>query len=268
MPIDPGAATIAAHLAQGIAGDMANRSNIAAQERWNAQAQRNWERQFTTSIQTRVKDAQAAGISPLAALGHAGASPPSFSAAQMGGRTGSMQAIAGLFRGIAQSQQDKTAAEAEKNRAEADKIRFETQTAQEDRRLSALEKQIALARTEILSRNLNVHGRSSVAQHQAEPERLPLFGRYYDNREELGPLGPGEVYLLDEEVAESMEGTGALWTALGINAYEHGLLGGKRPYSGQAPTWHPPMALKSYDTAFVIPNPGRGRPIFRISKER
>lgn len=64
-----------------------NAQNFAHQDKWNTQSLDFAKRQFETSIQTRVKDAQQAGIHPLYAMGMPGAGSPSFTAG--GGSSGS-----------------------------------------------------------------------------------------------------------------------------------------------------------------------------------
>ena len=84
-------------IAQGvgaIGGLRANRRHERRIDRYNAQQQRNWERQFTQSVQARVADARRAGVSPLAALGMSGSPGPlPFQIGRRGGTEHSFQAI-------------------------------------------------------------------------------------------------------------------------------------------------------------------------------
>jgi hypothetical protein len=81
--------------AQYRADDIARQDHQAAIQRQdtiaaNQQAQGNFERMLTSSVQERVADARKAGISPLAALGMPGASPPHLQvASRAGGSIGS-----------------------------------------------------------------------------------------------------------------------------------------------------------------------------------
>lgn len=56
-----------------------SRKQFYANEARNRELSRQWERQFTSTIQARVKDAEAAGISPMAALGIPGTAPQAIS---------------------------------------------------------------------------------------------------------------------------------------------------------------------------------------------
>lgn len=159
--------------------------------KWNAQQQRNWERQFYSSVQARVADAKKAGISPLAALGMQGSpGPTNFSV-----RGGGSDHLAGLTNAMFEAELRKTEAETAKTRAEASAV---TQQQQLARRLHEQKLRAIAARSSLLS---------------VENPRTPLYARHYDNRAAAGPLKDGEMWLVSPQVAESLEGTGALAAA-------------------------------------------------------
>ncbi len=182
------------------------REGLAQQERFNLQAQQNFEKVQEETVQDRVKDAQAAGISPLAALGVGGSSLPSFStgARRAGTGGGGMQAIQKMMSGIMAGQEgrerQKDRVTERESRATNQKTRAET---------DALRMQTEMARLRLAERKIQLMGASSIAEHQAQTQqKMPIYQRYYDNRDAGQSLAPGEMWVPVEQFSEGMEGTG------------------------------------------------------------
>lgn len=179
---------------------------------YNQLAQQNFRDQLTSGIQYRVKDARAAGISPLAALGAPGASPVHFNTdyGRAGGTGGRGQAIAAAaFAGINSAQLRRLEAEEERTRAETNKLISERQR---------VDLQNAQAVRDLNQKKAETYGQSAAATKESQAPvtaTKPLYKKWRDNRQELGPLGKGEIYLVDEEAAESLEGLGALTLGIG-----------------------------------------------------
>lgn len=109
-----------------------NRQSYEQTEKWNQISQDNWARDFEGRVQARVKDAQEAGIHPLAALGVSGVAPAGFSMASLrapqqrpSSRAKYARSISNLNRNIEQSM---ARAAIGKTEAETAKIRSETAT--------------------------------------------------------------------------------------------------------------------------------------------
>ena len=202
----------------GISGDSGGAARRQT-ERWNKQAQENWERTFSSSVQARVRDAQAAGISPLSALGISGTSLPSFSPGTYGGKgpRNYSAAAQGLSRAMAARQASKDRAEIRQRDAEAHKSRMEAEEAYTNAqvnmgKLSALQQQ--MVKRQILDQIRKA--RDPVGALQG------IYEGRYDNRDEI-KAQYGEKYgdklqiFLDPRLAEAIQGLAPILYSLGGN---------------------------------------------------
>ncbi len=143
-------------------------------------------------IQIRVADAKAAGIHPLYALG-AQVSSPTFTAGSAG--KDAAAAIGGVGRAVAQYGRGKEVAMRQRG--------IDTmQRAESNSRLATdeIQRQYIASNIALNAQRLNQTGFG----------RKPLYVKMYDNRGELGDLSKGEMFLVGEQVAEQLEGMGAL----------------------------------------------------------
>ncbi len=143
-------------------------------------------------IQIRVADAKAAGIHPLYALG-ASVSSPTVTAGSAG--KDAAAAIGGVGRAVAQYGRSKESARRQ-GMADAMQLR------ESNSRLLTDEVQ-----RQYISSNIAVNAQRL---NQTGFGRKPLYVKMYDNRGELGSLSKGEMFLVGEQVAEQLEGMGAL----------------------------------------------------------
>ncbi len=153
------------------------------------------------------------GYHPLAALG-----VPGFGSPVVGGgssRRGRGRAIGQVAQGTGNIIQA-FAAGAEKEKA--DKMR-------EEKHQSDMANDFSLRqyRSSLIQRALQKEGQVGVG-------RAPLYQKMYDNREELGPLEEGEMFLVGPEVAEQLEGIGAV----GLGLYGTGTAARKPPLDVRA----------------------------------
>ena len=181
------------------AGDRA----ASRQDYWN---KKNYElglRQFEEGVQTRVKDAQAAGISPLAALGLSGTSLPNIGIAREDGGRRIGEGISAAGRAIQEGV-------IRKNEAEIAKMNAETNKANADAYSQLVDSQAMRARADA-SRLLRgpLMGVSGVPG-QDLTDGVPAMVA-------VGPsdVGPTDWRFLSEEAAQSTESIiPALLTAL------------------------------------------------------
>lgn len=218
-----GALNVGANLFDAFSNRRAERRAAHRDEKWRNVAQSNFIRTQTRSVQDRVADAKAAGISPLAALGVTGSQLPNFSPARSAGSSNVSRATEALSRAHSEAVIARERSEAHKADMEAAKAYTES--------LNNQKKGDPI--WQMLARSLGRQVLGGVrGQHVAEaeaagqPGRIGLYRVGYDNRSDLGPLGEGEVYIPVEEVAESLEGTGGL----GVTAFGNfGELSSKHP---------------------------------------
>lgn len=166
---------------------------FAQTEKWNKINQENWERQFETAIQTRVNDARAAGIAPLAAMGMpASSGPASFSIAQQsraGGKPSFGDAVRNVSNQLALMQQK---ANIEKTNAETKNLEIGLKSAQ--------------------TRYLNAQSLDMLTQGV----NRNLFVQAIDNNPKSPSYGE-KIWIVEPEIAEGLEGMGAL----GLSAYSN-----------------------------------------------
>lgn len=208
--------------------------NRAFQERYNNLAQQNFDKVLNTSVERRVADAKRAGIAPLAALGAPGAQLPAFQVNNTrGGPETSLSGVGEMLSGVGQ------AAASIQNRRDRKRERIADRASrlQLEQHRNVIHEQ----RLRIAERALKLHGMTAVAQHQAGvgPKKMPIYVRGYDNRPGEAPLGEGEYWFMDPELAESTDNMGALLIGgtgnilgdhtRGYNAYNQG---GHRTFKG------------------------------------
>ncbi len=143
-------------------------------------------------IQIRVADAKAAGIHPLYALG-AQVSSPTFTHGSAG--KDAAAAIGGVGRAVAQYGRHKEVAKRQAL-ADAQALRESNSRLLTDE----VQRQYITSNIAVNAQRLNQTGFG----------RKPLYVKMYDNRGELGSLDKGEMFLVGEQVAEQLEGMGAL----------------------------------------------------------
>lgn len=181
-------------------------------ERWNRINQENWRRQFEEGVQTRVKDAELAGVSPLAALGISGTSLPSFQTGRSGGNKKAGVAAAFEAAGIAisEAQARKLNAEARAANAEARERDFKIRE-----KALAVDQMLAMAQAAELRRRANRTGEARAQVAEDVPRGTPMYELYRDNSDDFGSLGEGELLVPNEQLAESGEGTLGVALTLG-----------------------------------------------------
>ncbi len=162
---------------------------------------RQWMREDTV-IRRRVQDAEAAGIHPLYALGANVTSPT------IGGGSVARSGVVAAGRTVARAASDygssKRVAEAHDQamRESAAKSTMYEAAAGRD----YIEQMKSASEIGVSAQRLNQtgFGRGDVSKLG------PLYQKMYDNRKELGSLGEGEMFLVGPQVAEQLEGMGAV----------------------------------------------------------
>lgn len=169
---------------------------------------------FENLIQTRVKDAQAAGIAPTAALGLPGTAPSNvtFPGKSQAGVAG-MEGLGNMVREYGEIKMRQM--EREETAAHNRRVQEERRTEEAHRvRMDNAQLQMHRSRLDLAQRRFALYEKSLNAQAHAQRGRRGAFVKWYDNRDELGPLGDKEFWAPHEQLAESGEGTfGAAMTA-------------------------------------------------------
>lgn len=197
------AAGIGGTLLSFIGGEQ-DRQSAEAQSRAMVNFQRDaFQQSQHQTIQNRVRDARKAGISPLAALGVPGTQVPSF-AGRVGGTSSTATNAARAINELAEQYQRQ---EIYRSQAETKKVQAETDAVQ----LQNMIAQGKLLEAEVNKLSVAPGGKKMIDQYGREVEMIPAFRGAYDNR--TNDLPPDALWVLDEEVAEGMEGTGGLWTS-------------------------------------------------------
>lgn len=239
VPVIAALGTAASGIGTLVAGRSARR---AADKDRQAQLQA-FERQQTSTVQDRVTDAQAAGISPLAAMGVQGTAPLNLSTSRRGGVGNSMQAIGDMVRDFAEFETGRRQAKEERNQRRADRAQRAQESVQKAQ-TSAIRQQTELARLRLAERKLGLVGPSAIAEHQSGkgPKRMPIFVIGEDNRSGHR-LGEGEYWVVHPELAEGLEGVGALGITAGGNVQEFGKAVGDVIRSAPGTTWFDAPAI-------------------------
>ena len=200
------------------AQERTNRANIAMQEKWNTQSQENWQKEFDrSSIKSRVGAAQAAGISPLAALGVPGSNLPSFalSPQKSPGAYNNGQFMEALAYQLGNIGKDRA-------RADLDSVRLQN----EQLKLDLLKKQLEVA-DDFITKPVSyvdphsgaiVGGIGTRMHPDATPLDRPgkgLYTGYYDNSDQIAQMGL--IPLPVEEIGEI--GENLLGKGMAIHGY-------------------------------------------------
>lgn len=187
------------------ASSIGARSAERQTDQTNAQSQANFERTMTSTVQSRVADAQAAGVSPLAALGVGGVSLPHLQVSRRAGGVANVLSGVGDLAARYMEGQEQRAESQERDRRRAAALdREKTQAT-----IDAVRLQNERHRLEYARRRLQLLGPMATATHQMQPDkngRWPIYIKGYDNRATLGPIGPGEWYFVHPELGEALEG--------------------------------------------------------------
>ena len=179
------------------------REDRAFQQRWNEQAQSNFESQFERGIYTRVKDARRSGISPLAAMGLPGAAPASFQTGRRGGvevpdyGVQVQSALSGLAEAAERREDRKAAAEARLLEAQARRTEIELNESSRDLQRARIEEMARVQRNSLPTRQAEAEaGMAQVAK--------PKLTQNVVNNSKA-KAASNEYKMLDNEVAENLE---------------------------------------------------------------
>ncbi len=184
-PILQGVGAVASAIGGG-----SRKGRVTDVDQWNA-----WRDEH--AVRRRVKDAELAGIHPLFALG-ASVSSPTIGGGGSVAKAGIGRAVSGVGRSFSAYEAGKLSEQA---RARAEKLDAQRARESESRMKSdAVQRAYLDSMIAVNAQKLNATGTG----------RSPLYTKMYDNRPELGALGRGEMFLVGEQVAEQLEGMGAL----------------------------------------------------------
>lgn len=180
-----------------------NKTNMSINQQQLAQSKEQFDISRTRSIRDRVRDAKLAQINPLTALGATGTQLPSSPA-------------------VIPAQKDNTAEIVGQGLQEAGRLMYRQQLREQTFKADQVALQNDILRGQIMARqikNMSIGNpalklRNDGTKIGAKPTALkpePAFKLVYDNRSDR-EAKEGEYYVLDEEIAEGMEGFGPLVT--------------------------------------------------------
>ena len=190
---------------------------------------------YGSQIQTRVADARAAGISPLAALGMPGSSPASF---QLPGSRGGVESglehvgqMASDWVAQREARRDSQENRAERREEREHRVRMDKARAETD----AVRAQAAATSAAAAHRQATLYGTHLAAQREARGNRPIPAEATTDPRklymvvdDRFPTAGPGQRVIMDPELAEAFEAI-----PMGVTATDRITAGS--PASGKLP---------------------------------